>query len=139
MDDALRTEVLRLLAAGEKIGAVKVWRERTGASLLDAKNAVDALESGGALAAVDAPPTNVAGAADAQIAFILRTQRDLIAAVKHVRETEGSDLSTALARVRAVAAREGLVEFTEPRAAWTRLVFAALACAAVWFLLKRFG
>lgn len=138
MDDALRTEVLRLLAAGEKIGAIKVWRDRTGASLLEAKNAVDALESGASFSAADAPPGDVA-AADRRIASILRSERDLVAAVKYVRDSEGADLRTALARVRAVAAREGLVEFTEPRAAWTRLLFAALACAAVWFLLKRFG
>lgn len=138
MDDALRTEISRLLADGEKIGAIKVYRERTGASLLEAKNAVDALASGAPPAAADAPAADLA-AADRRIALVLRTERNLIAAVKHVRETEGADLRTALARVRAVAAREGLVEFTEPRAAWTRLVFAALACAAVWFLLKRFG
>jgi ribosomal protein L7/L12 len=37
------SEVLRLILAGQKIAAIKVYREETGASLLDAKNAVEAI------------------------------------------------------------------------------------------------
>jgi ribosomal protein L7/L12 len=36
-------EVLRLIFADQRIAAIKVYREETGASLLEAKNAVDAL------------------------------------------------------------------------------------------------
>lgn len=37
-------EVVRLIREGNKIGAIKVYREATKSSLLDAKNAVDAIE-----------------------------------------------------------------------------------------------
>ena len=36
-------EVLRLIAADQRIAAIKAYRDETGASLLEAKNAVDAL------------------------------------------------------------------------------------------------
>ena len=36
-------EVMRLIAANQRIAAVKAYRDETGASLLEAKNAVDAI------------------------------------------------------------------------------------------------
>ncbi|HEX8069509.1 MAG TPA: hypothetical protein VF546_06135 [Pyrinomonadaceae bacterium] len=44
-DAALKSELAALLRAGNKIAAIKLWREHTGASLLDAKNAVEAYEA----------------------------------------------------------------------------------------------
>lgn len=38
-------EVLRLIFADQRIAAIKLYREETGASLLEAKNAVDAIAS----------------------------------------------------------------------------------------------
>jgi ribosomal protein L7/L12 len=37
-------EVLRQLRAGQKIGAIKAYREATGCSLAEAKDAVEAIE-----------------------------------------------------------------------------------------------
>lgn len=48
----LERELQTLLAAGKKIAAVKLYKERTGSSLMDAKNAVEELARSGAL-----PPT----------------------------------------------------------------------------------
>ena len=44
----LPPEVLGLLQAGRKIEAIKVYREATGAGLAEAKNAVEAMETGAA-------------------------------------------------------------------------------------------
>jgi ribosomal protein L7/L12 len=43
-DANLTAEVAALLRSGNKIAAIKLWRERTGASLLEAKNAVEDYE-----------------------------------------------------------------------------------------------
>jgi ribosomal protein L7/L12 len=43
MPDREPPGVLRLVLAGEKIAAIKPYREATGASLLDAKNAVEVI------------------------------------------------------------------------------------------------
>jgi hypothetical protein len=42
-DDELAAAILPLLAQGQKIAAIKVYRARTGAGLRDAKEAVEAL------------------------------------------------------------------------------------------------
>lgn len=47
LDDGSRAEIHQLLAANKKIQAIKVFRDRTGAGLLDAKNAIEHLQSGG--------------------------------------------------------------------------------------------
>jgi ribosomal protein L7/L12 len=49
--DDLEAAVIPLLAAGRKIEAVKVYRERTGAGLREAKEAVEALAAQRGLAA----------------------------------------------------------------------------------------
>lgn len=43
VDTDLQAEVLRLLGQGEKIKAVKLYRDRTGATLFDSKQAVEAM------------------------------------------------------------------------------------------------
>jgi ribosomal protein L7/L12 len=45
----LETEIHELLANGQKIGAIKLYRQATRAGLKDAKDAVEAIESGGSL------------------------------------------------------------------------------------------
>jgi ribosomal protein L7/L12 len=41
---ATEADVLRLLSAGEKIGAIRLYREMTGLGLKEAKDAVDEME-----------------------------------------------------------------------------------------------
>lgn len=45
----LEAEIRQLLDSGNKIQAVKVYREKTGAGLAEAKDAVEALTVGGSL------------------------------------------------------------------------------------------
>src|SRR3954453_12151746 len=45
-DGDFRDEVLSLLEQGQKIGAIKLYRERTGAGLKEAKDAVEAMQRG---------------------------------------------------------------------------------------------
>ena len=43
-DEAFAAQLLVLLAAGQKIEAIRLYRERTGVGLKDAKDAIDVLE-----------------------------------------------------------------------------------------------
>lgn len=45
-DEAFAAQLLVLLAAGRKIEAIRVYRERTGLGLKEARDAVEALERG---------------------------------------------------------------------------------------------
>ncbi|MEU3473874.1 MULTISPECIES: hypothetical protein [Rhodococcus] len=46
LDEGARADIHRLLAANKKIQAIKVFRQRTGAGLLDAKNAIESVQRG---------------------------------------------------------------------------------------------
>lgn len=48
-DPNLFPEVTRALAAGNKIEAIRLYRERTGVGLKEAKDAVEALEKGASI------------------------------------------------------------------------------------------
>ena len=48
MHDAFEEEIRRLLKSGNKILAIKRYREKTGVGLAEAKAAVESLEAGGA-------------------------------------------------------------------------------------------
>ncbi|MGA9870702.1 MAG: hypothetical protein WBQ44_06120 [Rhodococcus sp. (in: high G+C Gram-positive bacteria)] len=49
LDDAARDEIHRLVGDRKKINAIKLFRERTGCSLTEAKAAVDSVERGNPL------------------------------------------------------------------------------------------
>ena len=49
MDEAIENEIRQLLASGNKIAAIKRYREQTGVGLAEAKAAVESLEAGGSL------------------------------------------------------------------------------------------
>lgn len=81
-------EVLRLARAGHTIEAVRVLRQQTGLSLLDAKRVVDLLAAGGTWAPgapVPGAGTDVDDAVRAEAARLLRQGRK-IQAIKVVRE-----------------------------------------------------
>jgi ribosomal protein L7/L12 len=90
-------QVQALLAGGNKIGAIKLVRERTGLGLKEAKDYVEALEAGRA-----PPPIPVAEAAaplatgelDAQVQALL-AGGNKIGAIKLVRERTGLGLKEA--------------------------------------------
>ena len=56
LDPQLKDEILRELANGQKISAVKTYRSRMKCSLMEAKNAVEAIEKGLEPAIEAAPP-----------------------------------------------------------------------------------
>lgn len=88
------------LRAGNKIEAIKRYREKTGLGLKEAKDAIDAMAAG-APPPRAAPPSPAAGNLDAAIDAALRADQ-LIQAIKLYREKTGLGLAEAK---RAVEAR----------------------------------
>jgi len=88
--------VRSLLAAGDKIGAIKQYRELTGMGLKEAKDAIDAMEAGRALP-VPAAPTKTPGlnpASDPEIRRLVEAG-ELIEAIKRYRTLTGAGLKEA--------------------------------------------
>ena len=81
-DASLEAEVLRLLRDGERIRAAKLYKERTGASLKEAKQAIEAVATRHRIAVSDTGCSGVviflivvAVAAMAVVAALILTQR----------------------------------------------------------------
>ena len=90
-----QAEVLRLIHAGRRVEAVKVLREQTGLSLLEAKQAVDALAVGGSWSpGPPAPGKGVDDAVRAEAARLLH-RGEKIQAIKVVREHTHMSLADA--------------------------------------------
>ncbi len=88
--------VRRLLAAGDKISAIKQYRELTGLGLKEAKEAVDAMEAGRVLP-MPAAPARISGldpATDAEIRRLVASG-ELIEAIKRYRALSGAGLKEA--------------------------------------------
>lgn len=96
--DALELEVLELLVAGEKLAAIKLYRERTGASLAEAKRAVENIES---------PPKPVDSDLEARVVALLR-QKSKIAAIKLYREQTHCGLKEAKDAVEEMQRKHGI-------------------------------
>jgi ribosomal protein L7/L12 len=98
--DALTDRVRADLAAGKKLQAIKTYREATGVGLKEAKEAVEALESGGSLpvgpAAASAVPKT-----EAEVRVLIEQNR-LIDAIKLYREIHGVGLKEAKDAVDAI-------------------------------------
>lgn len=88
--------VRSLLASGDKIGAIKQYRELTGLGLKEAKDAVDALEAGRVIpmpaASSRAPALDPA--TDAEIRRLVASG-ELIEAIKRYRTLSGAGLKEA--------------------------------------------
>ncbi|MBM3461442.1 MAG: hypothetical protein FJX76_05025 [Armatimonadetes bacterium] len=122
-------EVRRQLQAGQKIMAIKIYRELTGASLKDAKDAVEAMERGEMPAQVDAPrrPLKL----DEDLRWLIQQNR-MIDAVKRYREAHPqAGLKEAKEYVDRLAASSGVRRQTEG-CARTAAVFALL----IWLLAR---
>jgi ribosomal protein L7/L12 len=85
-------EVHRLMLQGQKIQAIKVYRELSGVGLKEAKDYVDALESGRPLAAAKPAPI---GGGDLAEVHTLALQGQKIQAIKLYRELTGAGLKEA--------------------------------------------
>lgn len=97
----LDAAIQNAVRAGQKIEAIKLYREKTGLGLKEAKDAIDALFSGGPPAQRTAPPSPSSGNLDAAIDAAIRGDQ-LIQAIKLYREKTGLGLAEAK---RAVEAR----------------------------------
>ena len=89
--------VRSLLAAGDKIGSIKLYRELTGLGLKESKDAVDAMESGRSLPSVATAAPRVAGmdpATDPEIRSLVQSGQ-LIEAIKRYRTMTGAGLKEA--------------------------------------------
>jgi ribosomal protein L7/L12 len=100
--DAVTEAVLAHLHEGQKITAIKAYREATGVGLAEAKEAVEALEAGTPLphspVAEAAPP-----ASDADVRALIEQNR-LIDAIKVYRDIHGVGLKEAKDAVDAMRA-----------------------------------
>jgi ribosomal protein L7/L12 len=112
--------VRSLLDAGQKIAAIKAFREATGAGLAEAKEAVEALERGGTLPSYH-PPEDF----EADLLSLLE-QGQKVQAIKLYRERAGVGLKEAKDAVEALARRHGIK--AAGCASIVVLLFVLLAC-----------
>jgi dipeptidyl aminopeptidase/acylaminoacyl peptidase/ribosomal protein L7/L12 len=100
---SLESSVLPLMRQGEKIQAVKLYREQTGIGLAEAKAAVEAIERGSPVSACDSLDGNL----EQQILHLMAQGRK-IEAIKWHREHTNSGLKEAKDAVEELAARRGI-------------------------------
>ncbi len=102
-DPSFESELKELIARGEKSQAIKLYRERTGVGLKEAKEAVEALERG------EAPQTrpSTASYSDGEIVSLLK-QGEKIQAIKLYRDRTGAGLKEAKDAVEALARDRGI-------------------------------
>ena len=97
--DSLELEVLERLTAGDKIGAIKLYREQTGAGLAEAKRAVELIES---------PPKPIARDLETRLVALLQDNAK-IEAIKLYRQEMHCDLKAAKDAVDELQRRHGIV------------------------------
>jgi ribosomal protein L7/L12 len=100
---AALAEIRGALSAGNKIAAIKLYREATGLGLREAKDAVEALAAGRPLAPVAASTAAAAGGQQTVVALLAAGQK--IEAIRVYRETIGVGLKDAKDAVEAIEAR----------------------------------
>lgn len=103
LDGAVRS----LLAQGQKIAAIKLYREQTGTGLAEAKNAVERIERGERGEYVPDSKTDFTGL-DQQILQLLSAGKK-IQAIKIYRQQTNVGLKEAKDAVEALAAQHGIV------------------------------
>lgn len=97
----LERQVRSLLEQERKIDAVKLYRERTGANLLEAKNAVDAIEAG------ETPQSGNGSDLESEVLMHLR-RGETLAAVTLYSQRKGVTLVDAEQAIELLAASAGL-------------------------------
>src|SRR5579863_5313437 len=108
--ESLESAIRLLLSQGEKIKAIKLYREQTGAGLAAAKNAVELIEKGERFP--DSQAASYAGAdtddLETQVLELMELGQK-IPAIKLYRERTGAGLKEAKDAVEDLAARHGIV------------------------------
>lgn len=110
-------EVRELLAGGQKIGAIKVYREATGVGLAEAKHAVEAIERAGDLAPLKPTDRTPQPPPHDRVRELLAAGKK-IDAIKVYREVVGSSLKDAKDAVESIE-REGAATSRPDRATHT--------------------
>lgn len=102
--DDWQSEVKRLLATGQKLEAIKVYREATGVGLAEAKAAVEA-----GLSEVQAPPALSHSPEEFEREIVCRLTSDgMIPTIRWVREQTRLGLQESKDLVDQIAARNGI-------------------------------
>ena len=96
-------EINRLVRAGDNIAAIKMYRQLHGVSLVNAKNAIDAMARGETAGPRPGPSASASdgGRSDAEVRALL-AQNQLIPAIKLYRELHGVGLKEAMTAVEAM-------------------------------------
>jgi ribosomal protein L7/L12 len=103
VEETFEQELAGLLDQGQKIEAIKLYRERTGAGLKEAKDAVDAIQQG------ERPQDPEDGENQFhEILVSLLKQGRKIDAIKVFREVTGSGLKESKEVIESIAAKYGL-------------------------------
>jgi ribosomal protein L7/L12 len=102
--ERLLAEIRRHLAAGNKIEAIKHYREATGVGLAEAKGAVERIEAGKAPLA--SPADAALPGAEASRIKAMIARGETMAAIKFYRKAAGVDLKAAKEAVDALAAQQ---------------------------------
>ena len=138
LNDGEREEVRKYLAAGQKIHAIKVYREATGASLKKAKDAVEAMETMEGQAPRSGSAPGELNKSDREAVRKYLAAGEKIQAIKVYREATGVGLKEAKDAVEAMEAHlpRGSSSPIEPKSkgCLTMILLAisvATACVAV--------
>jgi ribosomal protein L7/L12 len=102
--DAWKEELCRLIREGRKIDAIKLYREKTGVGLKEAKEAIEQLERGDASEAGEQPTGDDL---ERQIVELLKAGKK-ISAIKLYREQTSLGLKEAKDAVEGLAASHGI-------------------------------
>jgi ribosomal protein L7/L12 len=103
VDESFERELIALLDQGQKIEVIKLYRERTGVGLKEAKDAVEAIQRGERL-----PDPEESDNAFHQTLVSLLKQGRKIDAIKVFREVTESGLKESKDAIESIAARHGL-------------------------------
>ena len=104
MQSAFEDEIRELLASGNKIAAIKRYREETGVGLAEAKAAVESLDAGGSLAERAQPDDS--DLTDQIVGLLGRGE--MIEAVKLYRNQSGCGLKEAKEAVERIGEQNGI-------------------------------
>ena len=107
LDAGFIAELLQFVQAGQKIEAIRRLREATGSSLVEAKDAIEALEVGRQVALLGGTPPPPASDAEREILDLVRGGNK-IAAIKLHRERTGTGLKEAKDAVETLARAHGI-------------------------------
>lgn len=109
MDSAVEEQIRKLLASGNKIGAIKLYREETGTGLAEAKSAMEAIEAGHSLGSPvrdEKAPLDDGDAIQEIVSLLEQGQK--IQAIKLVRTKLGCDLKSAKELVERIGEQHGI-------------------------------